>query len=153
LESWTNAVLRYLDGNEVAPIQDLPLDIQATSFQYRVWKELQSVPFGSVCTYDEIADRISCPRGARAVANACANNKACLIIPCHRIVRKDGSLGGYRWGLERKASLLQHEKETLEKNTDAAAARGSNSQHVAGRSPANGDASRFRPKSRRTTVE
>ena len=130
LHSWTNAISRYLDGNDVVPIQDLPLDIQATSFQYRVWKELQSIPYGSVCTYDEIAERISCPQGARAVANACANNKASLIIPCHRVVRKDGSLGGYRWGVERKTSLLQHEKENLAKKAVASNANRTDSQPI-----------------------
>jgi AraC family transcriptional regulator of adaptative response/methylated-DNA-[protein]-cysteine methyltransferase len=130
LRSWTNAVSRYLEGNDVAPIQDLPLDIQATSFQFRVWKELQSIPYGSVCTYDEIADRISCPKGARAVANACANNKACLIIPCHRVVRKDGSPGGYRWGVERKTALLQHEKENLVRDAGASVADVIDSQPI-----------------------
>jgi AraC family transcriptional regulator of adaptative response/methylated-DNA-[protein]-cysteine methyltransferase len=113
LHSWTGAVSRYIDGHDVVPIQDLPLDIQATSFQYRVWRALQSIPYGSVCTYREIAATISCAGGARAVANACASNRACLVIPCHRIVKKDGSPGGYRWGTERKRSLLEHERENL----------------------------------------
>jgi AraC family transcriptional regulator of adaptative response/methylated-DNA-[protein]-cysteine methyltransferase len=118
LHSWTSAVSRYIDGHDIVPIQDLPLDIQATSFQYRVWNALRSIPYGSVCTYHEIAARISCPGGARAVANACASNRACLVIPCHRIVRKDGSPGGYRWGTERKRSLLEHERENLERSKD-----------------------------------
>jgi AraC family transcriptional regulator, regulatory protein of adaptative response / methylated-DNA-[protein]-cysteine methyltransferase len=124
LHSWTAAVSRYIDGQEIVPIQDLPLDIQATSFQYRVWKELQSIPYGSVSTYDEIAGRISCPGGARAVANACASNRACLVIPCHRIVRKDGSPGGYRWGEERKRSLLEHERKNLERTGELPAVVG-----------------------------
>jgi AraC family transcriptional regulator of adaptative response/methylated-DNA-[protein]-cysteine methyltransferase len=115
LLSWANALSRYIDGDEVVPIQDLPRDIQATSFQYRVWKTLQSIPYGSVCTYDEIASRISSPGGARAVANACASNRACLVIPCHRVVRKDGNPGGYRWGPERKRYLPAHERENLER--------------------------------------
>ncbi|HKC40889.1 MAG TPA: methylated-DNA--[protein]-cysteine S-methyltransferase, partial [Gemmatimonadales bacterium] len=107
LHGWVTAILAYLDGRE--PDLDLPLDIRATAFQRRVWQELQKIPFGQTRTYAEIAKRIGQPTAARAVARACATNPAALVIPCHRVVREDGDLGGYRWGVERKRSLLERE--------------------------------------------
>src|SRR5438132_10088916 len=86
---------------------DLPLDIQATAFQWRVWEELRRIPFGTTRSYQEIAQAIGNPKAVRAVARACASNHAALVIPCHRVIREDKSLGGYRWGLERKKKLLQ----------------------------------------------
>ena len=102
-------ILGYLDGTVKADLSDLPLDIITTSFQYRVWKELRGIPYGSTRTYSDIANRIGSPSAVRAVANACANNPVALVLPCHRIVRKDGGLGGYRWGLEKKRELLARE--------------------------------------------
>ncbi len=108
LHGWVTAILAYLDGRE--PDLELPLDIRATAFQRRVWQELQKIPFGQTRTYAEIAKRIGQPTAARAVARACATNPAALVIPCHRVVREDGDLGGYRWGVERKEALLDRER-------------------------------------------
>jgi len=109
LHGWVTPILAYLDGRE--PDLELPLDIRATAFQRRVWQELQKTPFGQTRTYAEIAKRIGQPTAARAVAQACATNPAALVIPCHRVVREDGDLGGYRWGVERKEALLKMETE------------------------------------------
>lgn len=103
------AILRYLRGQQ--PHLDLPLDVQATAFQWRVWQELQAIPYGSTRSYSEIAQAIGQPGAARAVARACATNPAALVIPCHRVVREDGNPGGYRWGSERKRRLLEQEQE------------------------------------------
>src|SRR2546425_10806329 len=107
LEGWVGAILAYLEGRE--PHLDLPLDIRATAFQRRVWQELQRIPFGKTRTYAEIAKRIGEPTAVRAVARACATNPAALVIPCHRVVREKGDLGGYRWGMDRKRALLERE--------------------------------------------
>lgn len=112
LALWTSRILKYLDSDEVVLLEDLPLDIRATSFQYRVWKELQSIPYGATRSYSEIADKLSCS-GPRAVGSACAENPVSLVIPCHRVIRQDGSLGGYGSGLERKTSILHREKQNL----------------------------------------
>jgi AraC family transcriptional regulator of adaptative response/methylated-DNA-[protein]-cysteine methyltransferase len=95
-----------------APAQglELPLDIRGTSFQQRVWKALRAIPVGSTTTYTEIARRIGRPKAVRAVAHACASNAIAVAIPCHRVVRIDGSLAGYRWGVDRKRALLTREK-------------------------------------------
>jgi AraC family transcriptional regulator of adaptative response/methylated-DNA-[protein]-cysteine methyltransferase len=92
---------------------DLPLDIRGTAFQHRVWEALRQIPAGSTATYAEIAERIGQPRSVRAVAGACAANAIAVAIPCHRVVRTDGSLSGYRWGVERKAKLLRREQGSL----------------------------------------
>jgi len=89
---------------------DLPLDVRATAFQARVWRELQAIPAGSTRTYGEIARRIGRPGSARAVGRACASNPVALLIPCHRAVGGDGALTGYRWGTERKKALLERER-------------------------------------------
>ena len=94
---------------------DLPLDVRGTAFQQRVWQALREIPVGSTATYTEIAARIGAPKGARAVAQACGANALAVAIPCHRIVRTDGSLSGYRWGVDRKRNLL--EKEGVVMNT------------------------------------
>lgn len=107
-QPWVSEVLAYLDGSESH--FDLPLDIRATAFQQRVWQVLQAIPAGSTCTYGQVAAAIGQPTAARAVAHACASNPVALVIPCHRVLRADGDLGGYRWGIERKRRLLQQEK-------------------------------------------
>src|SRR5438093_338318 len=108
LEGYVEAILSYLEGTE--PHLDLPLDIRATAFQRRVWQELRHIPFGETRTYAEVAKAIGQPQATRAVARACATNPAALVIPCHRVVRADGKVDGYRWGLERKKTLLEMEK-------------------------------------------
>jgi len=86
--------------------------VRATAFQRRVWEALRKIPYGSTRSYAEIARGIGNPKATRAVARACATNPAAIVIPCHRVVREDGDLGGYRWGLDRKRALLQREGET-----------------------------------------
>ena len=91
---------------------DLPLDVQGTAFQQRVWQALREIPAGSTASYAEIASRIGSPKAVRAVAQACAANALAVAIPCHRVVRNDGGLSGYRWGVERKRALLEREART-----------------------------------------
>ena len=88
---------------------DLPLDVRGTAFQQRVWQALREIPAGSTVSYSEVAARVGAPNAARAVAEACAANRLAVAIPCHRVVRADGSLSGYRWGVDRKRSLLERE--------------------------------------------
>jgi AraC family transcriptional regulator of adaptative response/methylated-DNA-[protein]-cysteine methyltransferase len=88
-----------------------PLDIRGTAFQQRVWQALREIAPGETVSYAEIARRIGAPRAARAVAGACAANPVCIVIPCHRVVHGDGSLSGYRWGVERKRALLEREAQ------------------------------------------
>ncbi len=104
-----NAILSYLDGDRTRI--DLPLDIQATAFQRRVWDALREIPYGVTRSYTEIAREIGKPEAVRAVANACGANHVALIVPCHRVVRENGALGGYKWGIERKRALLEQERE------------------------------------------
>ena len=103
------AILAYLAGE--APHIDLPLDIRATAFQRRVWEELRGIPLGETRSYGEIAAAIGAPKAVRAVGRACATNPVALIVPCHRAIREDGELSGYRWGLHRKQALLERESE------------------------------------------
>lgn len=105
---WMEVLNRHLRGLE--PRLDLPLDVRGTAFQLIVWRCLQSLPYGEVRSYAEIAADIGKPRAARAVARACAANPVALLIPCHRVVRGTGELGGYRWGLQRKRVLLDAER-------------------------------------------
>lgn len=91
---------------------DLPLDIQGTAFQSRVWKALRKIPLGDTANYKQVAQRIGEPAATRAVASACARNKIAVLIPCHRVIASDGSLAGYRWGMERKRELLQREGQS-----------------------------------------
>ena len=107
LRKWVSTILRHLRGQE--PHLQLPLDVQTTAFQRRVWEELKRIPYGSTCSYGEIARAIGRPKATRAVAQACATNPVSIVVPCHRVVRGDGNLAGYRWGLERKRALLEHE--------------------------------------------
>lgn len=91
---------------------NLPLEIQGTAFQQQVWRALQTIPSGETRSYAEIAELVGRPAAVRAVAQACASNKVAVAIPCHRVVRRDGELRGYRWGVERKRKLLEREKQT-----------------------------------------
>jgi len=108
LREWTEAVVRSLEGP--ADALDLPLDVQATAFQWRVWTALRDIPRGETRTYGEVAEAIGAPSSSRAVARACATNPVALTVPCHRVVRKDGGMGGYRWGEGRKRRLLEQER-------------------------------------------
>jgi AraC family transcriptional regulator of adaptative response/methylated-DNA-[protein]-cysteine methyltransferase len=109
LRTWTETVLRRMRGQKLNSA--LPLDIQATAFQRRVWEYLQSIPYGRTRSYSEVAREIGDPKATRAVARACATNPVAIAIPCHRVVRQDGDGGGYRWGIERKEALLRMESE------------------------------------------
>jgi len=106
--AWMRALSAYLEGHTAA--LDLPLDVRGTAFQMRVWRYLQTIPFGEVQSYSEVASGIGQPSAARAVAQACASNTVALAIPCHRVIRGNGELGGYRWGVERKRTLLDRER-------------------------------------------
>lgn len=101
-------VIEFVESRQAKRLQ-LPLDIQGTAFQQRVWRALQEIPAGSSATYTEIAARIGSPRAVRAVAGACAANPLAVAIPCHRVVRSNGELSGYRWGVNRKKTLLERE--------------------------------------------
>lgn len=98
-----------------------PFDLRATAFQWRVWQALTRIPRGETRSYSEIAEAIGAPRAARAVARACASNRLAILVPCHRVVREDGSLGGYRWGLARKRRLLAREAEVAPRHTASVA--------------------------------
>ena len=107
-QAWVIAIVAYLKGRRTTLA--LPIDVRATAFQWQVWEALQKIPYGSTRSYAEVAASLGRPKAARAVANACANNPVALVTPCHRVVRGDGSLGGYRWGLARKRALLELER-------------------------------------------
>ena len=109
MAEWRVNLTRLMEGREANP--SLPLDIRATAFQRRVWEALQRIPRGETRSYSAVAKQIGMPRATRAVARACATNPVAVAIPCHRVVRQDGDLGGYRWGIERKEQLLAMEKE------------------------------------------
>jgi AraC family transcriptional regulator, regulatory protein of adaptative response / methylated-DNA-[protein]-cysteine methyltransferase len=112
LQSWVSALLRHMRGKNLDA--SLPLDIRATAFQRRVWAYLQSIPFGATRSYSQVAKGIGRPSAVRAVARACATNPVAVAVPCHRVVRQDGSMGGYRWGIERKKTLLELEQTAAE---------------------------------------
>ena len=103
-----DAVVAHVEGR--ARGEDLPLDVQATAFQWQVWRALQRIPEGATRSYQAIARELGRPSAARAVARACASNRVAVLIPCHRVVRGDGALGGYRWGVARKEALLARER-------------------------------------------
>jgi len=115
VREWTEEVVARVAGH--APDAQVPLDLAGTDFQRRVWAALQRVPLGSTISYGALAGQMGAPRAARAVASACAGNHAAILVPCHRVVRADGALGGYRWGVERKSALI--EREALADRTDA----------------------------------
>jgi AraC family transcriptional regulator, regulatory protein of adaptative response / methylated-DNA-[protein]-cysteine methyltransferase len=112
LGQWVAALLGYLAGEQ--PSLELPLDIQATAFQRKVYDALRAIPYGSTRSYQQVAAAIGQPTATRAVASACAHNPVALIIPCHRVVRADGSLSGYRWGIARKQAILEREAALAE---------------------------------------
>jgi AraC family transcriptional regulator of adaptative response/methylated-DNA-[protein]-cysteine methyltransferase len=110
IEQWVRAVTSFA---EVPTAHlNLPLDVRGTAFQRRVWNQLRKLPVGTTSTYGELAKRIGRPRAARAVARACASNPVALAIPCHRVIRGDGDVSGYRWGVVRKRLLLARERAT-----------------------------------------
>src|SRR5579863_9674832 len=109
LRSWVTNLLHHLRGKKLN--SSLPLDIRATAFQRRVWTYLQSIPFGATRSYSQVANAIGQPSACRAVARACATNPVAVAIPCHSVVREDGTMGGYRWGMERKQALLEMERQ------------------------------------------
>src|SRR3984957_128021 len=109
LQSWVDSLLKHMRGKALD--SSLPLDIRATAFQRRVWTYLQSIPFGATRSYSQVAHAIGQPSACRAVARSCATNPVAVAIPCHRVVREDGSMGGYRWGIERKKALLEMERQ------------------------------------------
>jgi AraC family transcriptional regulator, regulatory protein of adaptative response / methylated-DNA-[protein]-cysteine methyltransferase len=107
-DGWIEAIRRHLAGEQ--PGLDLPTDIRATAFQMRVWSYLQTIPYGKVLSYAEVAQAVCSRKAARAVASACARNPLAVLVPCHRVIRESGDLGGYRWGLERKRALIDRER-------------------------------------------
>jgi AraC family transcriptional regulator of adaptative response/methylated-DNA-[protein]-cysteine methyltransferase len=106
---WVEALSAYLEGEKA--LGKLPVSLHGTAFQVKVWNYLQTIPNGSVQSYSEVAKAIGHPKATRAVASACAANHIALVVPCHRVIRGDGGLGGYRWGLERKRALLDTERK------------------------------------------
>lgn len=107
LKGFVDEILKHLAGEKKR--LDLPLDIQATAFQMKVWELLRKIPYGETVTYSQLAEKLGDKKKVRAVAQACANNRVAVVIPCHRVVGKDGKMTGYRWGVERKESLLAKE--------------------------------------------
>ncbi|QMS89590.1 bifunctional DNA-binding transcriptional regulator/O6-methylguanine-DNA methyltransferase Ada [Nostoc edaphicum CCNP1411] len=113
---WIQAILDLIAGDKTH--LDLPLDVRGTAFQKQVWQALQKIPHGETRTYTDIARDIAKPEAVRAVANACGANPTALIVPCHRVLRSDGSLGGYHWGIERKQKLLTQESKFLKDDSN-----------------------------------
>ena len=109
LRQWVEFVAGIIDGDSPSTATELPLDVRGTAFQRRVWEALRRIPRGETRTYAEVAEDIGQPSATRAVANACAKNPTPVVVPCHRVVRTDGSLGGYALGVERKQKLLKQE--------------------------------------------
>jgi AraC family transcriptional regulator of adaptative response/methylated-DNA-[protein]-cysteine methyltransferase len=107
-QRWVAEIVRQIEGRPSSV--ELPLDVQGTAFQRRVWQELQRIPRGTTRTYTQVAQSLGRPRAVRAVARACATNPVSIVVPCHRVIRQDGNLAGYRWGLSRKEQLLAAER-------------------------------------------
>src|SRR5437016_3861014 len=107
-QRWVREIVQRIEGKQ--PRLELPLDLQATAFQRRVWQELQRIPRGRTRTYSQVARSLGQPKAVRAVARACATNPVSIVVPCHRVIREDGALAGYRWGLSRKEQLLTQER-------------------------------------------
>lgn len=110
LPLWLAALTDYLSNNK--PLPEIPLDLKGTALQTQVWEFLTTIPTGETCSYQTLAKKLGRPKAFRAVANACGKNRIAILVPCHRVLRSDGSLGGYRWGLERKQQLLDTESKT-----------------------------------------
>jgi AraC family transcriptional regulator of adaptative response/methylated-DNA-[protein]-cysteine methyltransferase len=115
-ERWVARVVGFVEAPALG--LELPLDLRGTAFQLRVWQALRAIPPGSTASYAEIARRIGAPRSARAVARACATNPLALVVPCHRVLRADGSLAGYRWGVARKRALIERERLSNERKRE-----------------------------------
>jgi AraC family transcriptional regulator of adaptative response/methylated-DNA-[protein]-cysteine methyltransferase len=111
LDAWMDALDRHI--SQGGPRPDLPLDMRGTAFQMKVWQFLLRIREGDTLSYSEVAAQIDKPKAVRAVASACARNRIAILVPCHRVLRGDGSLGGYRWGLQRKQTLLAMERKHL----------------------------------------
>jgi AraC family transcriptional regulator of adaptative response/methylated-DNA-[protein]-cysteine methyltransferase len=111
IQRWVKEIVQRIEGKQ--PHFELPLDLQATAFQRSVWKELQRIPRGRTRTYSQVARSLGRPKAVRAVARACATNPVSIVVPCHRVVRQDGSLAGYRWGMSRKEQLLAQERAAV----------------------------------------
>jgi AraC family transcriptional regulator of adaptative response/methylated-DNA-[protein]-cysteine methyltransferase len=107
-QRWVREIVQRIEGKQ--PRMELPLDLQATAFQRRVWQELRRIPRGRTRTYSQVARSLGQPKAVRAVARACATNPVSIVVPCHRVIREDGALAGYRWGLSRKEQLLAQER-------------------------------------------
>lgn len=111
LAAWVERIIAFLSGQQHA-LDEIPLDIQnGTPFQRRVWELLRAIPCGQTRTYADLARKLGQPTATRAIARACAANPIAVLVPCHRVVRSDGGLGGYRWGIERKRALLALEQQ------------------------------------------
>jgi len=111
-QRWVREIVQRIEGK---PAQvELPLDLQATAFRRRVWQELQRIPRGTTRTYSQVAQAMGRPKAVRAVARACATNPVSIVVPCHRVVRADGTMAGYRWGLSRKEKLIANERTAKE---------------------------------------
>jgi AraC family transcriptional regulator, regulatory protein of adaptative response / methylated-DNA-[protein]-cysteine methyltransferase len=110
MKTWAEEFTRYFDGKQFS--KALPIDVQATAFQWKVWNQIWRIPYGQTLSYSQIAAAVGDPRAVRAVANACATNHVALLIPCHRVIGKNGDLRGYRWGTRRKRTLLSLESRT-----------------------------------------
>jgi AraC family transcriptional regulator of adaptative response/methylated-DNA-[protein]-cysteine methyltransferase len=115
---WVRAIVQHLADAQTQ--LDLPTDVVATAFQRRVWEALRSIPFGTTRTYSEVARLLGRPTASRAVARACATNPVAIVVPCHRVIRTDGSLGGYRGGLHRKQLLLEQEMRHAKRDASSA---------------------------------
>jgi AraC family transcriptional regulator of adaptative response/methylated-DNA-[protein]-cysteine methyltransferase len=115
LQEQVHGILHHL--NESIPCPDFAVDIRATAFQRRVWEELCRIPYGTTRSYSDISKTLGKPKATRAVARACGANRLAIVIPCHRVVGKSGELSGYRWGIERKRSLLEKEARTRNRRT------------------------------------
>ena len=115
-KEWIQAILDFIVGDETH--LDLPLDARGTAFQKQVWQALQKIPYGETRTYTDVARDIAKPQAVRAVGNACGANAIALIVPCHRVLRSDGSLGGYHWGIERKQKLLGQESKFIKDDSN-----------------------------------
>src|SRR5213082_3159307 len=107
-QRWVREIVQRIEGKP--PRLELPLDLQATAFQRRVWQELQRIPRGKTRSYSQVAQSLGKPKAVRAVARACATNPVSIVVPCHRVIREDGTMAGYRWGLARKEQLLAQER-------------------------------------------